>query len=488
MSEACGVGSELGVCGLVEGVDVGLLEARIIGGAADMAAAMGRSLEAVAAYDVSEGWRAWGCGSCAHWLNWKTGMSLRTAREKVRVGLALEALPAIKAALWAGEISFSKARAVTRVATARNETELLGLALASTASMLERICDGYREATLRPVEENQDAAAVFASREVTSRWNHDGSATLRCVLPDDMAEQVAGCVDVAVDRIIADAAAPGQNRREVIAHLGGLAAVRADALHGLVTGTLDMAVAPDPDVHVVVDLDTVACDPTEPSGGSAEPSPAGTETTDTGEAADVSGGSAEPSAEPAGGVCEVGGRRVAPEVARRWACHPTLRAMLIDLDGRPVTESSKARVVSPKLRRLLERRDRHCCQFPGCGSTRRLHAHHVIHWADGGPTELDNLILLCHFHHHVVHEGGWSITGTGAGGFTFHRPDATPVGIDRLSGDPFAIGTASAEPDRLGQRPISSYWDGRHPDYSWITTALIHNHGPAEPAPHQAVA
>ncbi len=74
----------------------------------------------------------------------------------------------------------------------------------------------------------------------------------------------------------------------------------------------------------------------------------------------------------------------------------------------------RTRLVSRKLRRALERRDRGC-RFPGCAATRRLHAHHIVHWADGPPTELDNLMLLCTFHHHTVHEGGWRIDpATGA--------------------------------------------------------------------------
>ena len=50
------------------------------------------------------------------------------------------------------------------------------------------------------------------------------------------------------------------------------------------------------------------------------------------------------------------------------------------------------------------------CAVPGCGATRGLHAHHIRHWEDGGPTDIDNLVLLCVRHHHVVHEGGWSVT------------------------------------------------------------------------------
>jgi hypothetical protein len=85
------------------------------------------------------------------------------------------------------------------------------------------------------------------------------------------------------------------------------------------------------------------------------------------------------------------------------------------------------RVVTPRQRRALEVRDQHCA-FPGCRvSTRRTEAHHVIPWEDDGPTDLDNLVLLCKAHHHAVHEGGWWLTPTGddpgrAGCWRFHPP------------------------------------------------------------------
>lgn len=68
------------------------------------------------------------------------------------------------------------------------------------------------------------------------------------------------------------------------------------------------------------------------------------------------------------------------------------------------------RQISRRLRRALEHRDR-CCVVPGCGSTRGLHAHHIVHWENGGPTELDNLVLVCPFHHRAHHSGGITITG-----------------------------------------------------------------------------
>ena len=78
--------------------------------------------------------------------------------------------------------------------------------------------------------------------------------------------------------------------------------------------------------------------------------------------------------------------------------------------GRPIGAGRATRTVNRRLRRALEHRDT-CCVVPGCGATRGLHAHHLVHWEDGGPTELWNLVLLCPFHHRLHHNGGITITG-----------------------------------------------------------------------------
>jgi hypothetical protein len=78
--------------------------------------------------------------------------------------------------------------------------------------------------------------------------------------------------------------------------------------------------------------------------------------------------------------------------------------------GQPLGHGRSARTVGRRLRRALEHRD-HTCVVPGCGSTRGLHAHHLQHWEDGGPTELANLVLLCPFHHRAHHKGHITLTG-----------------------------------------------------------------------------
>jgi hypothetical protein len=114
---------------------------------------------------------------------------------------------------------------------------------------------------------------------------------------------------------------------------------------------------------------------------------------------------------------------VANETARRLACDCTLRVLLEDQRGVPIRLGRRRRTVPPHLFRLLKQRDRHC-RFSGCTRTRGLHAHHRRHYADGGATDLDNLILLCTRHHRFVHEGRWRIEQRDVTApFRFFRPD-----------------------------------------------------------------
>ncbi|ORB42830.1 hypothetical protein BST41_09240, partial [Mycolicibacterium porcinum] len=82
----------------------------------------------------------------------------------------------------------------------------------------------------------------------------------------------------------------------------------------------------------------------------------------------------------------------------------------LERHGQPISVGRSTRTISRRLRRALEHRDR-CCVVPGCGATRGLHAHHIVHWEDGGPTDLDNLVLVCPFHHRAHHRGEITITG-----------------------------------------------------------------------------
>jgi uncharacterized protein DUF222/HNH endonuclease len=95
---------------------------------------------------------------------------------------------------------------------------------------------------------------------------------------------------------------------------------------------------------------------------------------------------------------------------RRYLTCDATCEVWFERDGRVIGAGRATRTVGRRLRRVLEHRDR-CCVIPGCGATRGLHAHHIQHWEDGGPTELDNLVLVCPHHHRAHHRGVITISG-----------------------------------------------------------------------------
>jgi Domain of unknown function (DUF222)/HNH endonuclease len=130
-------------------------------------------------------------------------------------------------------------------------------------------------------------------------------------------------------------------------------------------------------------------------------------------------------AEP-GGRCELeDGSPLALQTARRLACDASF-VRLVERDGQPLRIGRKTRTIPPALRRALNARDRGC-RFPGCGSRRFLDGHHIEHWADGGATDLDNLVHLCGHHHRLLHEGGYRITRGPGGALRFHRRDGRAI-------------------------------------------------------------
>jgi len=123
------------------------------------------------------------------------------------------------------------------------------------------------------------------------------------------------------------------------------------------------------------------------------------------------------------GACEIEcGPVIHPETARRLSCDARLQLVLHDGAGEAVGIGRVSRTPPPWLLRQLRHRDRGCT-FPGCESRRFLHAHHLEHWGRGGPTDLDNLLLVCTFHHKLVHEYGWRVELDLPGAPSWFRPN-----------------------------------------------------------------
>jgi hypothetical protein len=124
------------------------------------------------------------------------------------------------------------------------------------------------------------------------------------------------------------------------------------------------------------------------------------------------------------GVAEIElGPVVASETARRLGCDSILE-MAVYSDRCVLGIGRRSRIIPGWVRRQLCHRD-DGCRFPGCEWKNWLHGHHIKHWADGGTTDLHNLIMLCGYHHRFLHEHGWQIQGDPDGQLTFHKPDGS---------------------------------------------------------------
>jgi hypothetical protein len=145
------------------------LEREITDLCAQINAASYRLLHLIAEHDDESPWGAWGLASCAHWLNWRCGIGLNAAREKVRVAHALKSLPATSSAFASGQLSFSKVRALTRIADGANEAQLLELAHYATAAQVEKLVRAYRRVESRAEREQAVASPHFSPPFVARR-------------------------------------------------------------------------------------------------------------------------------------------------------------------------------------------------------------------------------------------------------------------------------------------------------------------------------
>ena len=172
------------------------LEARITELAGHLHAANRRWLALIAEFDRREGWADGLMPSCAHWLNWKCGLDLGTARDKLRVAHALESLPRIGAAMDRGELSYSKVRALTRIATPETEQVLLTAALNGTAHHVELLVRQFRRGQ-EAAELTRDARQ-HANRRLTHSHDEDGSLIVKVCLPAEAGVLLLAALEAAV--------------------------------------------------------------------------------------------------------------------------------------------------------------------------------------------------------------------------------------------------------------------------------------------------
>ena len=478
-------------------------------------------------FDEANGWST--CVSCAHWLSWRTGLAPGAAREHVRVARALGKLPKLSDAMRRGVVSYSKVRAVTRVATPETEQALLDVALCGTAAHVEQVVRGWRRVD-RAAEQAEDRRRQ-AARSLSTWVDDDGMVVVRGRLTPEVGAVLRRALEAACDqadsgrgaaREVADAAtAEGDTAAADTAEAAmeqvseGLkptfAQRQADAIGVLaecaLAGGLDRGTAGDRyQVVVHVDAGALAEAPDVPAGTpAAQAAPArpggapgartrpgspdrsmrrsphpcpGPDPAPPTPAQHLD--AAPPAAAPAAGsqtvLDEAGGIHVSQETARRLACDAATVNMQHGAGGEILDVGRRTRTISPALRRALVARDRQC-QFPGC-QNRRCDAHHLRHWADGGATALDNLVLLCRRHHRAVHEEGFGVTLAAKGGVRFVRPDGRPLpeapAAPAWSGEPLAPVMARLEREGVAIDPHTATpaWRGERLDVGWAVGLL----------------
>jgi hypothetical protein len=474
------------------GLELEALGERIAELSAQIQAATYHLLVMIRDFDERAGWNG-GFRSCAHWLNWRTGLDLGAAREKVRVARALAELPQISEAMRRGELSFSKVRALTRVATPANEGELLVFAKAGTAFHVERLVSAWRR--VDRFEDLEQEQRRHASRYLRAYADEDGMVVVQGRLAPEAGAALLRALDAAGEKLYdetreqrAAAAVAGAAADEVTAEQR-----RADAL-GLVAesalaGGLDPGTRGDRyQVVVHVEAEALAAPGGAPSPAcghhedvsaetsSATGSPPAPRFQSNGRDVSAETSLAAPGGLPLALPFRADGPDVSAETCRRLACDSSLVVMRHDPGGAVLDVGRRTRTISPALRRALAHRDRGC-RFPGCGLKLCDH-HHLRHWADGGETKLDNLIRLCRAHHRAVHEEGFTVERMPGGELRFLRPDGRVLveapPLPPLPAEALASLTARWMRDGIpldGGASVPS-WDGGPVDLGWAVDSL----------------
>src|SRR5881392_3580941 len=388
---------------------------------AHLDAATARLLELIREFDARGGWNT-GFSSCAAWLSWRVGFDLGAAREHVRVARALGTLPRLSHALARGELSYAKVRELTRVATPETEERLLAVGRAGTAAHVERIVRGWRRMDRKA--EAREADRQHAGRALHVYPDEDGSVRIRGRLAPEVGALLMQALAAAREALYQQQA-------------DALALLAESALHhGIDPG------APGERYQVVVHVDAAVL---------ADPDQAGQSVLED-------------------------GLRVPAGTSQRLACDASRVVMRHDAAGRLLEVGARTRTIPPALRRALHHRDRGC-RFPGCW-VRFGQGHHIRHWAQGGPTTLSNLALLCRRHHRAVHEEGYEVDRQPDGTLSFRRPDGAllpavppPPG---LPADPVEVLRARHDDHglQITARTSMPGWLGERLDVGWAISVL----------------
>ncbi len=370
-------------------ISIDELDQSIVDLSARINAATYELLVLIREFEDRAGYLKWGLKDTVEWLAYRCDLGRSAAYEKVRVARALRTLPGISASFSTGELSYSKVRALTRVAGAHNEDALLAFALKTTAVRVEERC---RELRFGMDESIDIASRAQANRSLRVRRDNDrGMMTVTVDLPIDAGELLEKALDKAREdhtpetpEFVEDL---GPARRE------SWQVQQADAFVNMVNGFLidessaedKVKASPSDNYLVTIHVDQAA-------------------------------------------VAEGDGRSSLPiESVKRLCCDGQAVVIGEDEEGEPLSIGRKTRIVPTAIKRAVLAKHHHCCAFPGCQNRRFLHIHHIEHWSNGGETSLDNLMPLCTRHHPLMHEGRFRIERDYTNEWIFVRPEGRVI-------------------------------------------------------------
>ncbi|MGH3650524.1 MAG: DUF222 domain-containing protein [Acidimicrobiia bacterium] len=336
------------------------------------AAGLARVCELIRVVDQRQSWMSDGARSLVDWVAARLRVRHETAVQLVGAAKRLADLPVLSEMFASGGLSVDQVDAVSRMATPETEADLIEQTLGWSNAVLDRAVRRHRGIT------ETEARSVWKRRRLIRQWNLDESELrFKGNLPAEAGKLFDEAIDTRIDRIPPDAET---------GMFDGYQTRAADALTELAATSGDHNTGPNR-VNLFADLEALT-------------------TKDQ-------------------GVAELDNGALIPNsTAQRLGCDPVIRTII--QHGHQVIGVGRASRQIPRwLRDLVYQRDGYQCQHPGCGHTRWLQVHHIVSWADGGPTDLDNLILLCGFHHRYLHEHRWHITGP-PHQRVFRRPDQTP--------------------------------------------------------------
>jgi hypothetical protein len=277
-------------------------------------------------FDLRQGWKSYLFNNCAEWLSMKCGLDVTTGREKVRVARALFDLPQVSAAFETGDLSYSKARSLTRVVTARNEAEFLSYALGANAQQVQQRCSRVHNSN--PQASTREANRLHDGRYLSRSINENGKMTISIELPVELGELVMKAIN----------GATVEGEESIFARQAdGLVEVAKSCLSGESSRKTSGA----DHFQIMVHAAAVAVD--------------------------------EKALRPENTSRDASARKsdLPIETVRRLCCDGAIVPVTEDAEGNPLNVGRKHRTVQPALRRALDARDKHCI-FPGCSHDKWL--------------------------------------------------------------------------------------------------------------------